>query len=82
MTLPGLVAARNLADVADRERAWDNLGLNISANVLINGLDNDAANYLINVIIADGYSPLEPAVQAAVNNFVVGLQNGWHLACH
>jgi hypothetical protein len=71
MTLPGLVAARNLADVADRERAWDNLGLNISANVLINGLDNDAANYLINVIIADG-SSLEPAVQAAVNNFVVG----------
>ena len=30
MALPGLVAAQNLADVADRERAWDNLGLNIS----------------------------------------------------
>jgi hypothetical protein len=30
MALPGLVAAKNLADVADRERAWDNLGLNIT----------------------------------------------------
>jgi hypothetical protein len=30
MTLPGLVAANNLSDVVDRERAWDNLGLNIS----------------------------------------------------
>jgi hypothetical protein len=30
MALPGLVAAKNLADVTDRERAWDNLGLNIS----------------------------------------------------
>jgi hypothetical protein len=29
MTLPGLVAANNLSDVVDRERAWDNLGLNI-----------------------------------------------------
>jgi len=29
MALPGLVAARNLADVADRERAWDNIGANI-----------------------------------------------------
>jgi len=29
MALPGLVAAKNLVDVADRERAWDNLGLNI-----------------------------------------------------
>ncbi len=32
MTLPGLVAAQNLADVVDRERAWDNLGVNIEAN--------------------------------------------------
>jgi hypothetical protein len=31
MALPGLVAAKNLADVVDRERAWDNLGVNISA---------------------------------------------------
>jgi len=26
MALPGLVAAKNLSDVADRERTWDNLG--------------------------------------------------------
>jgi hypothetical protein len=32
MALPGLVAAKNLADVADRERAWDSLGVNIEAN--------------------------------------------------
>ena len=31
MALPGLVAARNLADVADRERAWDNLGQEFAA---------------------------------------------------
>ena len=32
MALPGLVAAKNLADVTDRERAWDSLGLNMSAD--------------------------------------------------
>jgi hypothetical protein len=39
MALPGLVAAKNLADVADRERAWDNLGLNVSANLSLEKLD-------------------------------------------
>lgn len=29
MALPGLVAANNLSDVVDREKAWDNLGENI-----------------------------------------------------
>ncbi len=33
MTLPGLVAANNLLDVADREVAWTNLGRNIRATV-------------------------------------------------
>jgi hypothetical protein len=32
MALFGLAAANNLADVTDRERAWDNLGENISDN--------------------------------------------------
>jgi hypothetical protein len=32
MALPGLVAANNLSDVVDREKAWDNLGLNMSAD--------------------------------------------------
>ena len=31
MTLPGLVRSKNLSDVEDRERAWDNLGSNINA---------------------------------------------------
>jgi hypothetical protein len=38
MALPGLVAARNLADVADRERAWDNIGLDIQADLPLNNL--------------------------------------------
>jgi hypothetical protein len=32
MALPGLVAAKNLADVTDRERAWDGLGQEVAAN--------------------------------------------------
>jgi hypothetical protein len=32
MALPGLVAAKNLADVADKERAWDSLGQQFTAN--------------------------------------------------
>jgi hypothetical protein len=67
MTLPGLVAAKNLADVADRERAWDNLGLNISANFVT---DFDAATYIEAVNSADGNN-LEPGVQLAINNFIV-----------
>jgi hypothetical protein len=31
MALPGLVAVKNLADVADKERAWDNLGQEFTA---------------------------------------------------
>ena len=30
MALPGLVAANNLSDIVDKERAWDNLGEDIS----------------------------------------------------
>lgn len=36
MTLPGLVAAKNLADVTDRETVWDNLGANF--NYTISGI--------------------------------------------
>jgi hypothetical protein len=71
MALPGLVAAKNLADVVDRERAWDNLGLNISANFLLPNLDADASAYLQAVMQADGVG-LEPAVQLAINNFIAG----------
>ena len=45
MTLPGLVAAQNLADVADRERAWDELGVDVSAVITLSqpSLDMDFA---------------------------------------
>lgn len=47
MTLPGLVAANNLSDVADRERAWDNLGESVttpSGTIVIKGKDILALN--------------------------------------
>ena len=73
MTLPGLVAAKNLADVADNERAWDNLGLNISATFFkVGGLDADASAYIDAVALADGGNYTEPGVQFAINNFIVG----------
>jgi hypothetical protein len=68
MALFGLAAASNLADVTDRERAWDNLGLNISADF---NFDPDAENYIRAVEVADNAS-LEPSVQFAINNFIVG----------
>lgn len=34
MTFPGLVAANNLSDVVDRERAWNNIGSGIASNYL------------------------------------------------
>lgn len=34
MALPGLIAARNLADVQDAESAWDNLGSSVNVNFL------------------------------------------------
>jgi hypothetical protein len=45
MALPGLVAAKNLGDVADQERAWDNLGSSISADfpIAFPSLDLDFA---------------------------------------
>jgi len=72
MALPGLVAANNLSDVVDRERAWDNLGLNISpAWEKLQGLDADASAYIDAVaLVEDGYT--EPGVQRAVNNFIIG----------
>ncbi len=74
MALPGLVAANNLSDVVDKEKAWDNLGLNISADFLLENLDADAAAYLTAVMQADQVG-LEPAVQLAVSNFVAGCKS-------
>lgn len=35
MTFPGLVRANNLSDVADREKAWDNISNNITNEVIV-----------------------------------------------
>jgi hypothetical protein len=67
MALPGLVAARNLADVADRERAWDNLGLNVLANITT----PESLAYIAAVEQADG-AFLEEEVKQAIHAFVVG----------
>ena len=50
MALPGLVAAQNLADVADRERAWDNLGFNITRQV-----SEELSNLVIGQAFGGGY---------------------------
>jgi hypothetical protein len=72
MALPGLVAANNLSDVVDRERAWDNLGLNISATwEKLQNLDPDASAYIDAVaLVEDVYT--EPGVQRAINDFIIG----------
>jgi hypothetical protein len=66
MALPGLVAAKNLADVADRERAWDNLGVNVSANITT----PESLAYIAAVEQADG-AFLEEEVKQAIHAFVV-----------
>jgi hypothetical protein len=40
MALFGLVRADNLADVTDRERTWDNIGVNIESELDLNNLYN------------------------------------------
>ena len=72
MTFPGLVRANNLSDVTDREKAWDNLGLNISVTqVKLQGLDADASAYIDAVALVEG-GYTEPGVQRAINDFVIG----------
>ena len=55
MTFPGLVAANNLSDVVDRERAWDNLGSSVSANFLIPSPSLDL-NFAANKSLVDDIS--------------------------
>jgi len=55
MTLPGLVAAQNLADVVDREKAWDNLGSSVSVNVSISSPSLDL-NFAKNKSLVDDIS--------------------------
>jgi hypothetical protein len=55
MTFPGLVAANNLADVVDRERAWDNLGQDVTDNfpIVTPSLD---LNFAVNKSLIDDIS--------------------------
>jgi hypothetical protein len=55
MTLPGLVAASNLSDVVDRERAWDNLGSSVSTNIPISSPSLDL-NFAANKSLVDDIS--------------------------
>lgn len=55
MTFPGLVAANNLSDVVDRERAWDNLGSSVSANFPIPSPSLDL-NFAANKSLVDDIS--------------------------
>jgi hypothetical protein len=72
MALPGLVAARNLADVADRERAWDSLGAALSASFPIPAnFEAEAIQYIAAVEEADGQA-LELPVRLVINDFVAG----------
>jgi hypothetical protein len=75
MTRPGLVAANNLSDIVNNEKAWDSLGSSIFADFgIIGGLDADAEAYIRAVSMADG-EILESFVQFAINNFVTGCKS-------
>lgn len=81
MTLPGLVAANNLSDVADKERAWSNLGSAIttpSGTITIKGKDILALNGVRNastrdfVFIKGLLSPAQPRLTTAAQNAASG----------
>jgi hypothetical protein len=55
MALPGLVAANNLSDVVDRERAWDNLGSSVSITLPISSPSLDL-NFAANKSLIDDIS--------------------------
>jgi hypothetical protein len=67
MALPGLVRANNLNDVVDREKTWDNLGVQLIAEIA----DPDTDNYIAAVEAADG-QPLELEVRSAIFRFIRG----------
>jgi hypothetical protein len=62
MALPGLIAANNLSDAADREAVWDNLGASITATI-------SGSSALI-VIEGSDILELQGAKDASVADFV------------
>lgn len=87
MALPGLVAANNLSDVEDREKAWDNLGNGISyeisgvttSGVIIKGGDILALNGVNNTSTKDFIrikgltASAQPRLNTAANNTASGV---------
>lgn len=56
MALPGLVAANNLSDVADRERAWDNLGSSLATGDITIPAPSLDLNFAANKSLVDDIS--------------------------
>ena len=56
MALPGLVAANNLSDVADRERAWDNLGSSLATGDIAIPAPSLDLNFAVNKNLVDDIS--------------------------
>jgi hypothetical protein len=74
MTRPGLVAANNLSDIVNNEKAWDSLGSNIEYPASPGDFEYESTIYLRQVENADGQE-LEPSVKIAVNNFIASCKN-------
>jgi hypothetical protein len=70
MAFPGLIRANNLSDIADKEKAWDNLGIAISVPIFESG-DDDVDIYINAVQNADN-NILEPEIKVAISNFING----------
>jgi hypothetical protein len=65
MTLPGLVASRNLSDVADTEATWDNLGNGVNAvvtttNLALRSQELQSAPWVANQATVSGDIALAP----------------------
>ena len=56
MTFPGLVRANNLSDVTDREKAWDNLGSNITTGNIAIPAPSFSVNFAANQSFVDEIS--------------------------
>jgi len=77
MALPGLVAAQNLADVVDKERAWDNLGNGIttpSGAIIIKGKDILALNG-VNRVSARDFVSIKALTSLAQPRITTAAQN-------
>jgi hypothetical protein len=77
MTLPGLVAANNLSDVVDRERAWDNLGSSVttpSGTITVKGKDILALNGVSSASARD-FILIKDLTSAAQSRITIAAQN-------